>query len=445
VQFLAVYVREAHPIDGWRMASNDKAGISIKQPKQKDEREGVARKCCKSLGMTMPMVVDEMDDRVGHLYSGMPDRLYVIDRKGRVAYKSGRGPFGFLPGEMEQALVMTLLDRSGEKIADQAPPKPPDRTAPAPGPQGRVPLQNDDEAWRHLPALERGERQPLPAWARALARALPRTTAAMLELDYLQRERSPLEPQLRGKIRWVAAHADRCAYAEAYALADLRRAGLDAAGIRALAGDLDGLPEKERAALTFARKLTTAADTVTDAEVAHLRELYGDRQVVAMVLLVAYANFQDRLLLALALPVEEGGPLRPLDVHFVKPAADGDVSVPERRLPAETPVRGPLQRAGDAAWTPADFGVLQKEMTAQRAREPRIPVPHWDEVRKNLPEWKYDKPLRIRWSLVCTGYQPELANGWSACTRAFAQEAKQDRVFEESLFWVVTRSLNCFY
>jgi hypothetical protein len=118
VQFLAVYVREAHPTDGWRMASNDKAGISIKQPKEKDERDGVARKCCKSLGITMPMVVDEMNDHVGHLYSGMPDRLYVIDRKGRVAYKSGRGPFGFLPGEMEQALIMTVLDQPGPKSAE---------------------------------------------------------------------------------------------------------------------------------------------------------------------------------------------------------------------------------------------------------------------------------------------------------------------------------------
>ena len=59
----------------------------------------------------MPMVVDEMDDRVGHAYSGMPDRLYLIDRAGSIAYKSGRGPFGFKPGELEQALVMLLLDR----------------------------------------------------------------------------------------------------------------------------------------------------------------------------------------------------------------------------------------------------------------------------------------------------------------------------------------------
>jgi hypothetical protein len=112
--FLCVYVREAHPIDGWRMASNDARGISIKQPREKDERDGVARKCCASLGITMPLVVDELDDRVGHMYSGMPDRLYVIDREGKVVYKGGRGPFGFKPGEMEQALVMTLLEQQSE-------------------------------------------------------------------------------------------------------------------------------------------------------------------------------------------------------------------------------------------------------------------------------------------------------------------------------------------
>jgi hypothetical protein len=59
----------------------------------------------------MPVVVDELNDLVGHTYSGMPDRLYVIDRNGRVAYKGGRGPFGFKSREMEQALVMTLLDQ----------------------------------------------------------------------------------------------------------------------------------------------------------------------------------------------------------------------------------------------------------------------------------------------------------------------------------------------
>lgn len=112
VNFLAVYVREAHPSEGWRLPSNDRTGVVIAQPKSAAERAKVAGQCCSALKITIPMVVDTLDDRVGHAYSGMPDRLYLIDREGRVAYRGGRGPFGFRAGEMEQALLMLLL---GEK------------------------------------------------------------------------------------------------------------------------------------------------------------------------------------------------------------------------------------------------------------------------------------------------------------------------------------------
>jgi hypothetical protein len=102
------------------MSSNDQAGVKVKQPTTEKERTAVARTCCDSLGITMPMVVDDMSDRVGHLYSGMPDRLYVLDAEGRVVYKGGRGPFGFKVGEMEQSLAMLLLD-TGKPAAKTAP------------------------------------------------------------------------------------------------------------------------------------------------------------------------------------------------------------------------------------------------------------------------------------------------------------------------------------
>jgi len=81
----------------------------VKQHRSAEERSEVARHCCAALNMTMPVVVDTIDDRVGHAYSGMPDRLYVIDRAGKVSYQGGRGPMGFSPAEMEQALVLRLL------------------------------------------------------------------------------------------------------------------------------------------------------------------------------------------------------------------------------------------------------------------------------------------------------------------------------------------------
>jgi thiol-disulfide isomerase/thioredoxin len=108
--FLGVYVREAHPTDGWAMRSNKLAGVAVKQPATYAQRVGVAKTFCSKLTPSFPFLVDEITDPVGNAYSGMPARLYVIDPAGRVAYKSGRGPFGFKTGEMEQAIVMSLLE-----------------------------------------------------------------------------------------------------------------------------------------------------------------------------------------------------------------------------------------------------------------------------------------------------------------------------------------------
>ena len=108
-----VYVREAHPTDGWRMESNDRVGVSTAQPRTYDERVEVAQTCGRLLGLGFPMLVDTIDDTVGDRYSGMPGRLYLIDREGKVAYKSGRGPFGFKPAELEQSLVLLLQEKSG--------------------------------------------------------------------------------------------------------------------------------------------------------------------------------------------------------------------------------------------------------------------------------------------------------------------------------------------
>ena len=87
VDFYAIYIREAHPSDGWSMESNDRVGIQVAQPKSIEERTKVASQCCSSLDMAMPLLVDSIDDRVGRAYSGFPDRLYLIDRDGTVRWK----------------------------------------------------------------------------------------------------------------------------------------------------------------------------------------------------------------------------------------------------------------------------------------------------------------------------------------------------------------------
>jgi len=71
-------------------------------------REQLADVCVTRLGIKLPAVVDRFDDSTETAYSGWPDRLYVIDAGGKIAYKSKPGPFGFKPAEMEAALRALL-------------------------------------------------------------------------------------------------------------------------------------------------------------------------------------------------------------------------------------------------------------------------------------------------------------------------------------------------
>jgi alkylhydroperoxidase family enzyme len=419
-----VYVREAHPIDGWRMASNDKDGVAFAQPTTDEERCEVAGKCCASLHMTIPLVVDHVDDRVGHAYSGMPDRLYLIDREGKVAYKGGRGPFGFKPGELEQQIAMMLAEEKLTTIG-----------------AGRFPVLSNEAAWTKLPAAEAGANSPLPGWARVTAATLPRTTATILELEDLHRTKSPLDPKLRAMVRWVVADANRCKYAQQVAVADLKRTGGTPVEVEALRGDRSPLSAETRRALDVARELTRAAYKVSDDQMAALRKDLGDQGLVAFVQLVAFGNFQDRLLLTLDVPPDAGGPLSPSGVRFKRPWVGGEAPA---RSPLPSGADGPPEKVVDADWRAIDFPSIQKLMDGQRGREPRIAVPDGEIVQKNCPEL-FAKPSRIQWSRVCFGYSPTLAAPWTLGLRTFAEEAKQDRVFEESLFWVVTRELQCFY
>jgi iodothyronine deiodinase-like protein len=106
--FYIVYIQEAHPIDGWQMDDNVKDDVLVASTRTPDERIQVAGSCVKNLGIEFPALVDDPDDHVERAYTGWPDRLYVIDRDGRIAFKSAAGPFGFEPSDVEAALKRLL-------------------------------------------------------------------------------------------------------------------------------------------------------------------------------------------------------------------------------------------------------------------------------------------------------------------------------------------------
>lgn len=104
VAFYVVYVREAHATDGAR----PRFDVDVTEPTTLEERLGVAARCQADLGVELPMLIDGIDDATERAYSGFPDRLFLIDTEGKVAYRGAPGPRGFKPAELEAAIERLL-------------------------------------------------------------------------------------------------------------------------------------------------------------------------------------------------------------------------------------------------------------------------------------------------------------------------------------------------
>ncbi len=114
VQFLLIYIREAHPVDGWWFGkgilglmlkmSGSKAAMDIYDPQTSEERRAVAGRCESALQYGIQTYVDEMDDAVNEAYAANPTRLYLVGLGGRVVYAGGLGPSGFDPAELGTAI-----------------------------------------------------------------------------------------------------------------------------------------------------------------------------------------------------------------------------------------------------------------------------------------------------------------------------------------------------
>ncbi len=108
VDFLVVYIREAHPEEGWVIQMNRDQDIAIHDPTTDAERSAVAATCAIRLQIRMPVVVDVVDDEIARAYGALPDRLYLVGRGGRVAFRGEPGPFDFKPETLEAAIETEL-------------------------------------------------------------------------------------------------------------------------------------------------------------------------------------------------------------------------------------------------------------------------------------------------------------------------------------------------
>ena len=89
------------------MKSNlkDKDDVCYAQPKTLEQRLAIANDFTKRFKFPLPFGIDDMSNAANDAYAAWPERLYVIDESGHIAYRGGMGPFNYNPAEVREWLA----------------------------------------------------------------------------------------------------------------------------------------------------------------------------------------------------------------------------------------------------------------------------------------------------------------------------------------------------
>ena len=110
VNFVTLYIKEAHPLDEWQMDSNVDEGVCYPQPTTSEQRIKIANDFVKRFSYGMPLFIDPIENPANAAYSGWPERFYIVDESGTIVYKGKPGPFGYHPEEVEAWLAKRFPD-----------------------------------------------------------------------------------------------------------------------------------------------------------------------------------------------------------------------------------------------------------------------------------------------------------------------------------------------
>ena len=95
-EFRMVYITEAHAIDSnWPMGVAEEK--NIKEHTNYGERCATAEMLISDEELTIPTLIDGMDNAVNQAYRAHPDRVFLVRSDGRLAVAAERGPWGFSP------------------------------------------------------------------------------------------------------------------------------------------------------------------------------------------------------------------------------------------------------------------------------------------------------------------------------------------------------------
>ncbi|CBY15960.1 unnamed protein product [Oikopleura dioica] len=105
VTFLTIYVREAHPTDGWAINNS----YNLPQAISNSDRIKSAQILKAQAANIGTILADAIGDEIEQFFSALPERLAII-KNGKVEYLGGPGPFGYDLDEMVEKLEAILKE-----------------------------------------------------------------------------------------------------------------------------------------------------------------------------------------------------------------------------------------------------------------------------------------------------------------------------------------------
>ncbi len=113
-EFRLVYINEAHAADSdWSVPYAEELGIN--DHTNYGERCAVAERLLSDKKLTIPTVIDGMDNKVNQAYKAWPDRIYVVGSNGKLAIAAARGPRGFAPAIEQTAEWLADFNKTGKE------------------------------------------------------------------------------------------------------------------------------------------------------------------------------------------------------------------------------------------------------------------------------------------------------------------------------------------
>ena len=93
------------------MTANEREDVCYPQPRTLEHRMKIANDFVQRFRYRIPLAVDPMENPADRIYAGWPERFYIVDESGAIAYKGKTGPFGYHPEEVEAWLARRFGER----------------------------------------------------------------------------------------------------------------------------------------------------------------------------------------------------------------------------------------------------------------------------------------------------------------------------------------------